>query len=200
MAAHLAMQTEENLRAGLPPADARRQARLKFGSAEAVRGAYHAETSLPFLEDFLHDARYALRTLRHSPAFTLVAVLGLTLAIAANVVVFGLVNAVLLHPLEVSNPQNLYQLRLQRWTSFKLLTTPYPVFEDYRRRNTAFQDLAGYYGYSEGILHAGPAVLNVSGYAVTGNYFDFLGVQPQLWPPLPRGGRARPELRRPTWS
>ena len=75
------------------------------------------------MKDLLMDVRYALRVLWKSPAFTLVALVTLTLGIGANVVVFGVVNAVLLHPLEVSDPQNLYQLRIGSWTSGKALTT-----------------------------------------------------------------------------
>jgi hypothetical protein len=112
-----------------------------------------------FMKHLLLDIRYALRVLWKSPAFTLVALVTLMLGIGANVVVFGIVKAVLLHPLEVIDPQNLYQLRFKPWTSFKLLTTSYPAFEDYRQRNTTFSGL---------------------GYAVTGNYFDLLGVQPEV--------------------
>ena len=126
------------------------------------------------------DLRFASRMLWKSPAFTLVAVLTLMLGIAANVVVFGVVNAVLLHPLDVSDSQNLYQLRLKQWTSFKLLTTSYPAFEEFRQRNTIFSELAGFDGYSQSRLRWGKAVLSVSGYEVTGNYFDLLGVQPAI--------------------
>jgi predicted permease len=132
------------------------------------------------MKDLLLDFRYALRVLWKSPAFTLAALLTLTLAIGANVVVFGIVNAVLLHPLDVSDPQNLYQLRLKPWTSFKLLTMSYPAFEDYRQRNTTFSGMAGFYGYSQARLRRGNAVMSVSGYEVTGNYFDLLGVQPEV--------------------
>jgi predicted permease len=100
--------------------------------------------------------------------------------IGANVVVFGVVNAVLLRPLDVSEPHNLYQIRLKPWASFKTLTTSYPAFEDYRQRNTTFSGLAGFDGFSEGRLRWGNTVKSVSGYSVTGNYFDLLGVQPQL--------------------
>jgi predicted permease len=132
------------------------------------------------MKDLLLDIRYALRVLWKSPAFTLVATLTLMLGIGANVVVFGVVNAVLLRPLDVSDPHNLYQLRLKPWTSGKALTTSYPAFEDYRQRNTTFIGLAGYNGFTGGRLRWGNTVKNVSGYSVTGNYFEFLGVQPQL--------------------
>src|SRR5438477_6588066 len=133
-----------------------------------------------FMEDLLLDIRYALRVLWKSPAFTLVALATLMLGIGATVVVFRILNAVLLNPLEVSAQQNLYQLRFRPWTSFKLLTTSYPAFEDYRERNTTLSGIAGFYAYSQATLRSGKAVLSVSGYAVTGNYFDMLGVQPEV--------------------
>jgi hypothetical protein len=132
------------------------------------------------MKDLLLDIRYAMRVLWKSPAFTLVALSTLMLGIGANVVVFGLVNAVLLRPLDVSDPKNLYQLRLGSWTNFKLLTTSYPAFEDYQRRNTTFSDIAGFYGYCSATLHSDNIARSVSGYAVTGSYFDMLGVQPQV--------------------
>src|SRR5438093_2456291 len=132
------------------------------------------------MKDLLMDVRYVLRMLWKSPAFTLVALVTLMLSIGANVVVFGVVNAVLLHPLDVSDPQNLYQLRLKPWTSFKLLTTSYPAYEDLRRRNTTFSEMAGFDGFAEATLRSGNTVKSVTGYAVTGNYFDLLGVQPEV--------------------
>ena len=63
IAEHLAFQTEENLRAGMSPAEARRQAALKFGAAQAIREDHHAEQSLPFFENLLFDLRYAVRML-----------------------------------------------------------------------------------------------------------------------------------------
>jgi predicted permease len=128
----------------------------------------------------LLDVRYALRVLRKSPAFTLVALVTLMLGIGANVVVFGVLNTVLLHPLDVSDPQSLYQLRHKQWMSGRLLTTSYPAFEDFRRRNTTFSGMAGVYGYSQAALRWRNAVRGVSGDEVTGNYFDVLGVQPQV--------------------
>src|SRR5688572_15697923 len=137
-------------------------------------------TRRPLLEGLLLDIRYTLRGLWKSPAFTFVAVITLMVGIGANVLVFGVVNAVVLRPLEVSDPENLYELRPGAWTRWKLLTTSYPAFEDYRQRNTTFSGLAGYNGYSSGRLRWGDTVRNVSGYSVTGNYFDLLGVQPAV--------------------
>jgi len=132
------------------------------------------------MKDLLLDIRFALRVLWKSPAFTLVALVTLMLGIGANVVVFGVLNAVLLHPLDVSDPQNLYQVRLEPWTSGKLLTTSYPAYHDYRQRNTTFTEIAGYDGYSGGRLSWNNSAKSVSGYSVTANYFEMLGVQPEL--------------------
>jgi predicted permease len=179
MESHLAILTEENVRAGMGPEEARRQARLKFGAVETVREEYHAEEGLPLMENLLLDVRYALRVLRKSPAFTVVALLTLMLGIGANVVVFGVLNAVLLDPLEVSDPGSLYQVRPKPWRSGRLLTTSYPAFEDFRRRNTTFSGMAGVYGYSYARLSRRNLAMKVHGDEVTGNYFDVLGVQPE---------------------
>jgi len=132
------------------------------------------------VENLLLDVRYALRVLRKSPAFTMVALLTLMLGIGANVVVFGVLNSVLLHPLEVSDPQSLYQLRHKQWMTGRLLTTSYPAFEDFRQRNTTFNGMAGIYGYSHARLRWRNAVTKVRGDEVTGNYFNLLGVQPEV--------------------
>src|SRR5262249_60583539 len=132
------------------------------------------------MKDLLLDVRYALRVLWKSPAFTLVAVLTLMLGIGANGVVFGVVNVVLLHPLDVSDPQNLYQLRHKEWTYGKLLTTSYPAFQDFRQRNTSFSGIAAFDGYAQARLSWGNSTRSVNGYAVSGNYFDLLGVQPEV--------------------
>ena len=178
MESHIAFQTEENIRRGMSSAEARRDARLKFGAADALRESYHSEEGLPFVESVLLDVRYAFRVLRKTPAFTIVAVLTLMLGIGANIVVFGMLNAVLMHPLDVRDPQSLYQIRHQQWMMGRLLTTSYPAFEDYQQRNTTFSGMVGINGYSHAQLSWRNKVISVSGDEVTGNYFDLLGVQP----------------------
>src|SRR5215467_1926816 len=132
------------------------------------------------MKDLWPDIRFALRVLWKSPVFMLVTLVTLTLGIGANIVVFGILNAVLLHPLDVSDPQNLYQLRLGAWTNGKQLTTSYPAFEDYRLRNTTFSGIAAFDGYAYARLSWGNSTKSVNGYAVTGNYFEMLGVQPEI--------------------
>src|SRR5438477_12012576 len=107
---HLAMQTSENLRAGLSPTEARRQAVLKFGGVEAIKEDYRAQKGLPFLETLAQDTRQTLRRLRKAPSFTITAVLTLALGIGATTSIFTLVHAVLLKSLPVANPGELYRL------------------------------------------------------------------------------------------
>ena len=83
-------------------------------------------------------------------------------------------------PLAVSDPQSLYQLRHKQWMSGRLLTTSYPAFEDFRRRNTTFSGMAAINAYSHAELSWRNAVMKIHGDEVTGNYFDLLGVQPEL--------------------
>ena len=106
---HLSLQTAENLRSGMSPEQARRQAVLKFGGLESFKEEYRDQQGLAFLEILFADTRHALRRLRHAPAFTLTTILTLALGIGATTSIFTLVHAVLLKSLPVTNPAELYR-------------------------------------------------------------------------------------------
>ena len=107
IAEHLAFQTEENVRAGMSSAEARRQAALKLGAAEAIREQHHAEQSLPFIENLLIDLRYAVRVLLRSPGFAFIAIATMALGVGATTAIYSVIDATLLHPLPYPNPTEL---------------------------------------------------------------------------------------------
>ena len=107
IAEHLAFQTEENMRAGMSPAEARRQAALKLGAAQAIREGHHAEQSIPFIENLLFDLKYAVRMLRRSPGFSFIAIATMALGVGATTAIYSVIDATLLHPLPYPNPSQL---------------------------------------------------------------------------------------------
>jgi predicted permease len=173
---HIALQTEENLRTGLSPVEARRQALLKFGGVEGMKEEYRAGRGLPFIDASLQDLRYAVRVLRKSPSFTIAAIVTLAVAIGANAVVFGVLNALILRPLDLPAQQSLYAIER---ASDKSGYLSYPDYLDLRDRNRSFDALAAYNIGAAG-LDTGENASRAWFYQVSGNYFDALSIQPYL--------------------
>jgi len=172
---HLSLQIDDNLRAGLTPVEARRQAMLKFGGVEAIREDYRAERGLLLIENLLRDLCFAVRMLRKSPGFTAVAIVTLAMAIGANAVVFGVMDALILRPLIVPQANSLYGTEYGVDTGFQ----SYPNYVDLRDRNRSFEGLAAFTFAFVG-LDTGENPSRAAGYATSGNYFDVLGIQPRL--------------------
>ena len=124
----------------------------------------------------LQDLRYALRVLRKSPGFTIAAVLTLALAIGANAVVFSVMNAFILRPLNVPQAQSLYGIVRGHDTA---MNESYPDYLDLRDRNRSFDGLVAFNANAAG-LDTGKDPSPVWVYETSGNYFDALGLQPYL--------------------
>jgi hypothetical protein len=141
--AHEQLLVDENIQAGINPQQARRQARLELGGVEQVKEQIREIRAGHLLEALFQDVRYAARMMRRSPAFTITAVLTLALGIGANTAVFSVVNTVLLRPLPYPDSDRLVQLwstnpNADHWGMW----TAYPRFEDWRRQNTVFEEMA----------------------------------------------------------
>ena len=187
---HLALQTEENLKAGLPPAEARRQAVFKFGAVESIKESYREQRGLPLLESLIQDTRYALRRLRMAPAFTATAILTLSLGIGATTSIFTLAHAVLLKSLPVSHPGELYRVGQESHCcylagysqdgGFSLVS--YDLYRYLKDNTRSFTELAAVPSVAAtfGVRRAGAseAAQAYPGEFVSGNYFTTLGVNP----------------------
>jgi putative ABC transport system permease protein len=177
---HIALQTAENLRAGLSPVEARRQAMLKFGGVEAMKQDYRAERGLPLVETLVHDVRYALRTLRKSPGFTAVAVLTIALGIGANSAIFSLINGILLKPLAYQDPDELIDLNHTAPGVNFPDTHPAPfLYFTYREQGRSFQSV-GLYRWDSRSVTGLTEPEEAQSLNVTAEVLPLLGVQPVL--------------------
>src|SRR6185503_17164812 len=132
---HVDQQIAENLRTGLSPDDARRQALIRFGGVERVREQTRDEFRAAPLEHLARDVRYGLRSLRRNPGFTAMAVLSLAIGIGANTAIFGVAYAVLFRQSPLAHPEALVNVYggdgAQQFNPMS-----YPDIEDLRRGTT----------------------------------------------------------------
>jgi predicted permease len=171
---------EWNMRAGLSEEQACRAARLEVGSLEAVKEQVRDVSWERFVEVFWQDVRLGLRLLRKSPAFTIVAVLTLSLGIGANTTIFRVIDSFFLRPLPVYQPDQITALAFRQGGG--PLLTPFSVadFRDIRyQAKDRFSDMVGYVVGADGFRAQGKTEAVVIHY-VTGNYFDTLGVKPAV--------------------
>jgi len=198
LASHLQLHVEDNLRAGMTPEAARRDALLKLGGVEQTKENYRDRRGLPFLESFLRDLRFAARMLGKSPGFTVVAVLTLALGIGANTAIFNLLNAVMLQSIPVRHPEQLVVLRWSAHSQPEKLGTSsygdcrwvrgivqscsfsYPMYRALVAQADAFSSVLAMADAGQLDLSGNGGASIVDGELVSGNYFETLGVSSAL--------------------
>ncbi len=177
---HLDMATTENIRRGMPPDEARRQALLASGGLTAASEAVRDQRGLPWLESLAADIKYALRTLRHSPAFTTVVVLTLALGIGANTAIFSVIRGVLLKPLPHRDGDRLVYLRQSaQGPGQGSITFSVPEVQDFRAGARSLGDIAEYSPWF-GTLQGDNDAVRIDVGLVTGNFFEIMGLSPAL--------------------
>lgn len=173
---HVQHRADDLERDGLSRAEAERRARLEFGGHQRFKEECRETLGFAWLDVLVRDLRYGIRVLLKSPGFTLTAVLTLALGIGANAVVFSVLNAFVLRPLDVPSAETLYQV--ERGPD-KAGVQSYPDYIDLRDRNRSFDGLAAW-DVAETALDTAGEPSRVWIYAVSGNYFDVLHLQPQV--------------------
>ncbi|MES2176281.1 MAG: ABC transporter permease [Gemmatimonadota bacterium] len=178
--AHLEMETAENIRRGMHPAEARRLALLASGGLSVATDAVRAQRGIPFIEGIAADVRYAFRALRRSPAFTAVVVVTLALGIGANTAIFSVVRGVLLKPLPHRDGDRLVYLRQSvDGPGGENVSFSVPEIRDFRNGARSLAGIAEYSPWFQTLLDENDAVRIDIG-LVTGNFFEVMGLSPVL--------------------
>jgi putative ABC transport system permease protein len=177
---HLAEATEEYVRQGLSLEEARWAAQRSFGGVTQTKEVYRQVRSFVWLEELPRDVRYALRTLRKSPAFTTTAAATLALAIGTNTAMFSVLNAVLLRPLSYRSPEQLAMLWTEDPTeNLREGRSALWDVEQWQRQSQSFADMATFDSVST-LLTGADGVEQIVGASVSPNLLPLLGVQPVL--------------------
>ena len=177
---HVRLLAERFVREGMPRDKAQEAARRQVGNVATLTEERTNMRTLPWLDTFLQDLRYATRTMRRSPGFAVVAILMLGLGIGANTAIFSAVDSMLLRPLPYSDPDRLVMVWEDSSYSGFGRNTPAPGnYADWKARNHVFTDMAATRGRSASLTGDGPPEQLV-GRGVTPNFFSVLGVQPAL--------------------
>src|SRR5579864_954025 len=178
---HIALQTQENIRAGLSPVEARRRAILKFGGVEGIKQDYRAKRGLPLVENFLQDVRFAIRGLRRTPGLTAFVAITLALGIGMTSATFSMVDALIFRPYPVPHPGNIVTL-VSTTRDTPIDGFSYREYRDIRDKTTSYDGVIAYTAMEAVGFSAQPGSTPQvrGGMMVSGNYFDTLGVTPRL--------------------
>ena len=175
---HIEARADDLSARGVGRDEALRQARLELGSVERYKEEMRQARGLRVLDELRGDLKYAMRGLRKNPMFSLAAILTLALGIGANSLVFSVVRAVILRPLDYAKPEELVQL----WESGKHSEgdwVSFPNFRDWARQAQSFTNIAAY-TFDSTNLSGGKEAEAALSLEVTAKFFDVLGVKPIL--------------------
>ncbi len=179
LAAHLQMHIDDNRRAGMSDAEARRVALVRLGGLEQARELYRERRGLPVLETAARDLRFAARLMRRSPGFTAGVVAILAVGIGGITAAFAIVDAVLLRPLPFEQPDRLVMVWERRPSSQRGNVVSVPNFRAWQERTRSFTALAAYAQMPMNLLGS-DAPVQVTGATVTADFFRVLGIEPAL--------------------
>jgi putative ABC transport system permease protein len=180
MQLHLDEKIEELVASGLPRKEATAAARRQFGNVTMIEEDSRTVWRWPSIESFFADVRYAFRTLRKTPGFTVIAILTLALGIGANTAIFSIVNGVLLKPLAYPHSERIVGIFLHS-KAMDRSTMGAADFLALSQRQQSFEHVAAYSPSNLGFTLTGMgAPQMISGAAVTSDFFSVLGVQPEL--------------------
>ncbi len=177
---HLQLHIDDNLRAGMTPAEARRNALIKLGGVQQTKESYRDQKGLPMIETTLQDLRFGFRMLRRSPGFSLLAILCLTLGIGANAAVFSWIEGILFRPYPaVTHQERLVAVGGTARGEARGNPLSWPDFLDLQRSCTLCETLfvSKIMGTT---LSLGDRAERTIGSIVSANYFDAIGVHPIL--------------------
>jgi putative ABC transport system permease protein len=180
---HIERQAEANQRAGMPRAEALRQARLAFGGVEQTKEATRDARGTLLIESMVQDLRFAARGLRNRPAFTAGVVLTLGLGIGANAAMFGITDRLLLRPPPYLRDAQLVHRVYLSWMRVeagqeRLVTgTSYPRYTDFQRWTRAFSSIATFTTWNKAVGE-GESVREMPVAGVSASYFDFFDARP----------------------
>lgn len=177
---HLQMHIDDNLRAGMTPEEARRQAIIALGGIDQTKEQYRDRRGIPILETLMQDFHYAARTMRKNPAFSAAAVMTLGLAIGANTAIFSFADALAFRPPDVPRPGEIVRI-FSGTKDVPFGRVSYPDYLDFRSRNTTLSGLVAY--DTEGVAMSrtrDETAALLGTLVVSGNYFSALGVEPTL--------------------
>jgi predicted permease len=179
IAEHLAMQTAENIQAGLSPIEARRQAMLKFGGVEAMKEEYRDQKGLPFLETLAQDLRYAFRQLAASPGFAFIAIATMALGVGATTAIYSVIDATLLHPLPYPNPSELVRIEANL-PGVGAHDVGFSIPELRDLQNSGIFQYASFCFFGSENVTGGALPTHIAGATVSPSYFAVLGVDAAL--------------------